>query len=151
MVPPELEKLRKQLKDLLDTVYIHPSKATFSAQVLFEKKNDGLLGMCIDYRALNKITIKNKYPIPLIADLFDQLSKARHFTKLDLRSRYYQIPIAKGDEPKTVCITSYGSFESLVMPFGLTNALATFYRLMKRCLTVPRPLCGCVLGKHRDI
>ena len=90
--------------------------------------------MYIDYRVLNKITIKNKYRIPLIADLFDQLGKARYFTKLDLHSRYYQVRIAKGNEPKTACTTRYESFEFLVMPFGLTNAPATFYALMNKAL-----------------
>nr|GEY55075.1 hypothetical protein [Tanacetum cinerariifolium] len=86
MPPPELEELRKQLKELMDVGYIRPSKASYGAPVLFQRKKDGSLRMCIDYRALNKVTIKNKYPIPLIADLFDQLGKARYFTKLDLRS-----------------------------------------------------------------
>ncbi|KAH9753791.1 Endonuclease [Citrus sinensis] len=134
MAPPELEELRRQLKDLLDAGYIHPSKAPFGAPVLFQKKKDGSLRMCIDYRALNKITIKNKYLIPLIADLFDQLGKARYFTKLDLRSGYYQVRIAKGDEPKTACTARYRSFEFLVMSFGLTNAPATFCTLMNKVL-----------------
>ncbi|KAH9706417.1 Endonuclease [Citrus sinensis] len=134
MAPPELEELQRQLKDLLDAGYIRPSKAPFSAPVLFQKKNDGSLRMCIDYRALNKITIKNKYLIPLIADLFDQLGSARYFTKLDLRSEYYQVRIAKGDEPKTTCVTRYGSFEFLVMLFGLINAPATFCTLMNKVL-----------------
>lgn len=82
--------------------------------------------MCIDYHVLNKVTIKNKYVIPLIANLFDQLGKAKYFTKLDLRWEYYQVWIAEGDEPKTTCVTRYGSFEFLVILFGFTNAPATF-------------------------
>jgi hypothetical protein len=88
--------LRKQLTELIDAGFIRPSKAPFWAPVLFQKKHDGSLRLCIDYRALNKITIKNKYPIPLIADSFDQLSKARSFSKLDLRSGYYQVRIKEG-------------------------------------------------------
>ena len=86
MAPPELEELRRQLKQLLDAGFIQPSKAPYGAPVLFQKKHDGSLRICIDYRALNKVTVKNKYPIPLIADLFDQLGRAKFFTKLDLRS-----------------------------------------------------------------
>nr|GEU90613.1 hypothetical protein [Tanacetum cinerariifolium] len=107
MPPPELEKLRNQLKELMDAGYIRPSKAPYGAPVLFQRQNDGSLRMCIDYRALNKVTIKNKYPIPLIASLFDQLEKARYFTKLDLRSGYYQVQIAEGDEAKTICVTRF--------------------------------------------
>ena len=117
MAPPELEELRRQLKELLDAGFIQPSKAPYGAPVLFQRKHDGSLRMCIDYRALNKVTVKNKYPTPLIADLFDQLGRARYFTKLDLRSGYYQVRIAEGDEPKTTCVTRYGSYEFLVMPF----------------------------------
>ncbi|KAI5347847.1 hypothetical protein L3X38_000734 [Prunus dulcis] len=132
MTPSELEEFRKQLKQLLDAEYIQPSKASYGAPVLFQKKREGTLMLCIDYKALNKVTIKNKYPIPLIADLFDQLGGARYFTKLDLRSGYYQVRIAPGDEPKTVCATRYGSYEFLVMPFGLTNAPTTFCTLMNK-------------------
>ncbi|GJW95402.1 ATP-binding cassette subfamily C member 8 [Tanacetum coccineum] len=132
MPPPELEELRKQLKELMDVGYIRPSKAPYGAPMLFQKKKDGSLRMCIDYRALNKVTIKNKYHIPLITDLFDQLGKARYFTKLDLRSRYYQVRIAEGDEAKTTCVTRYGSYEFLFMPFGLTNAPVTFYTLVNK-------------------
>ncbi|KAE8736178.1 cytochrome P450 78A7-like [Hibiscus syriacus] len=132
MAPPELEELRKQLQELLNVGYIQPSKAPFGAPMLFQKKHDGSLRMCIDYRDLNKLTAKNKYPIPLIADLLDQLGGARWFTKLDLRSGYYQVRIAEGDEPNTVCVTGYGSYEFLVMPFGLTNAPATFCILMNK-------------------
>ncbi|KAE8706830.1 cytochrome P450 78A7-like [Hibiscus syriacus] len=134
MAPPELEELRKQMKELLDAGYIRPSKAPFGAPVLFQRKHDGSLRMCIDYRALNKLTVKNKYLIPLITDLFDQLGGARWFTKLDLRSGYYQVQIAEGDEPKTACVTRYGSYEFLVMPFDLTNAPVTFCTLMNKVL-----------------
>ncbi|KAL9269125.1 Retrovirus-related Pol polyprotein from transposon 297-like protein [Drosera capensis] len=130
MAPTELEELRKQLRNLLDAGFIRPSKAPYGAPVLFQKKKDGSLRLCIDYRALNKLTVKNKYLIPLISDLFDQLGGARYFTKLDLHSGYYRVKIAEGDEVKTTCVTRYGSFEFLVMPFGLTNAPATFYTLM---------------------
>lgn len=132
MAPPELEELKKQLKELLDAGYIQPSKAPYGASVLFQNKHDGSLCLCIDYRALNKVTIKNEYPIPLIADLFDQLSGAKFFSKLDLRSGYYQVRIAEGDEAKTTCVTRYGAFEFLVMSFGLTNAPATFCTLMNK-------------------
>ncbi|KAJ7968029.1 Retrotransposon protein, putative, Ty3-gypsy subclass [Quillaja saponaria] len=132
MAPPELAELRKQLNELLESGFIRPSKAPFGAPVLFQKKQDGSLRMCVDYRALNKVTVRNSYPIPLIADLFDQLSGAKYFTKLDLRFGYYQVRIAEGDEPKTTCVTRYGVFEFLVMPFGLTNAPATFCTLMNQ-------------------
>ena len=132
MAPPELEELRRQLKELLEVGFIQPSKAPYGAPVLFQKKHDGSLRMCIDYRALNKVTVKNKYPIPLITDLFDQLGRAEYFTKLDLQSGYYQVRIFEGDEPKTTCVTRYGSYEFLVMPFGLTNAPATFCTLINK-------------------
>ncbi|XP_012859014.1 PREDICTED: uncharacterized protein LOC105978142 [Erythranthe guttata] len=132
MSPPELEELRKQLNELVETGKIRPSKAPYGAPVLFQKKHDGSLRMCVDYRALNKVTIKNKYPIPLIADLFDRLGKAKIYTKMDLQKGYYQVRIVEGDEPKTTCITRYGSYEWLVMPFGLTNAPATFCTLMNK-------------------
>ena len=132
MAPPELKELRRQLKELLDTGFIQPSKAPYGASVLFQKKHDGSLWMCINYRALNKVTVKNKYPISLIVDLFNQLSRARYFTKLDLRLGYYQVRIAEGDELKTTGVTRYGSYKFLVMPFGLTNAPTTFCTLMNK-------------------
>nr|CAN74360.1 hypothetical protein VITISV_035876 [Vitis vinifera] len=91
MPPAELLELRKQLKELLDAGLIQPSRAPYGAPVLFQKKQDGSLRMCVNYRALNKVTIKNKYPIPLATELFDRLSKASYFTKLDLRSGYRQV------------------------------------------------------------
>uniref|UniRef100_A0A803PU52 Reverse transcriptase n=1 Tax=Cannabis sativa TaxID=3483 RepID=A0A803PU52_CANSA len=115
---------------MLDAGIMEASKAPFGASVLFQKKKDGSLRMCIDYRALNQITIKNRYPISLITNLFDQLGHAHFFTKLDLRSGYHYVKIQEGDEPKTTCVTRYGSYQFLVMPFGLANAPTTFCTLM---------------------
>ena len=134
MTPPELIELRKQLTELLDAGFVQPSKVSYRALVLFQKKQDGTLRMCVEYRGLNKVTIKNKYLIPLAAELFDRLSKAEYFTKLDLRSVYWQVHVAEGDEAKTTCVTRYGSFEFLVMSFRLTNAPATFCNLMNDVL-----------------
>ncbi|WMV37253.1 hypothetical protein MTR67_030638 [Solanum verrucosum] len=116
MAPKELAELSKQLNDLLDARLIQPSKAPYGAPILFQKKQDGTMRMCVDYRELNKATVKNKYPIPLVQDLMDRLSKACWFTKLDLRASYWQVRIAEGDEPKTTCVTRYGSYEFLVIP-----------------------------------
>ena len=132
MSQPELAELRKKLKELLDAGLLQPAKSPYGAPVLFQKKQDGSLRMCVDYRALNKVTFRNNYPIPLVADCFDPLSKARVFTKLDLRSGYWQVRISEGDESKTTCVTRYEAYEFLVMPFGLTNAPATFCTLMNQ-------------------
>jgi hypothetical protein len=126
----ELKELKVQLEELLAKGYIKPNKSPYGAPVLFVHKKDRTLRRCVDYRALNKATMKNRYPLPCIDDLFDRLSGAKVFSRIDLRSRYYQIRIAKGDEEKTACCTRYGSYEFLVMPFGLTNAPATFCTLM---------------------
>ena len=98
--------------------------------MLVVDKKDGKLRMCIDYRALNKVTIKNNYPLPRIDDLFDRLAEAKYFSRIDLKSGYYQIRIADGDIEKTACRTRYGSYEFLVMPFGLCNVPSTFTTLM---------------------
>ncbi|XP_070029262.1 uncharacterized protein [Nicotiana sylvestris] len=127
MAPPELEELRKQLKELLDAGHIRPSKAPFGTPVLSQKKKDGSLHLCIDYRALNKVTVKNKYPILLIANLFDRLGQAKYFTKVDLRKGYYQVHIAEGNEPKTTCVTRYGAFEC-----GYSAKAAPLTELLKK-------------------
>jgi hypothetical protein len=126
----ELRELKVQLEELLAKGYIKPNKSPYGALVLFVHKKDGILRMCVDYKALNKVTVKNRYPLLRIDDLFDQLSGAKVFSRIDLRSEYYQIQIAQGDEEKTAYRTRYGSYEFLVMPFGLTNAPATFCTLM---------------------
>ena len=128
--PSEHDEVRKQITDLLDKGWIQPSSSPFGAPILFVQKKDGSLRMCVDYRALNKQTIKNRYALPRIDDLVDQLSGARYFTSLDLAQGYHQIRVTAEDVPKTAFRTPLGHFEYLVLPFGLTNAPATFQSLM---------------------
>jgi hypothetical protein len=130
MPPNELAKLKKQLQDLLTKGLIRPSSSEWGCPTLFMKKKDNSLHMCVDYRPLNAVTIKNKYPLPRIDILFDQLFKAKVFSKIDLRSGYYQIKIRPQDIPKTAFSTRYGLYEYLVMSFGLTNVPAYFMYLM---------------------
>lgn len=132
MAPKELKELQTQIKGLLDLGFIRPSASSWGALVLFVKKKDGSLRLCIDYRQLNKVTIKNKYPLPRIDDLFDQLRGAQIFSKIDLRYGYHQLLVKKEDIPKTAFNTRYGQYEWLVMSFGLTNAPAIFMDLMNR-------------------
>ncbi|KAH0743076.1 hypothetical protein KY290_031069 [Solanum tuberosum] len=130
MAPAELRELKAQIQELLDKGFIHPSASPWGAPVLFVKKKDGSMRMCIDYRQLNRVTIRNKYPLPRIDDFFYQLQGASVFSKIDLRSSYHQLKIRPKDVPKTVFRTRYGHYEFLVMSFGLTNALAAFMSLM---------------------
>jgi hypothetical protein len=126
----ELKELKIQLQGLLDKGYIHPSTSPWGCSVLFVEKKDKDLRLCMDYWPLNVVTIKNKYPLPRIDILFDQLAGAQVFSKIDLRSDYHQIKIRAEDIPKTAFTTRYGLFEYLVMSFGLTNAPAHFMYLM---------------------
>ena len=132
MAPTDLKELKSQLQELLDKGFIQPNVSSWGAPVLFVEKKDGTLRMCIDYRKINKVTVKNKYPLPRIKDLFDQLKGAGVFSKIDLRLGYYQLRLKKVDVPKTAFRTRYGHYEFLVMSFGLTNAPAAFMDLMNR-------------------
>jgi len=125
-----MAELKTQLTDLMNKGFIRPSVSPFGAPVLFVHKKEGTLRLCVDYRALNKATIKNRYPLPRIDELMDQLAGAKYFTKIDLYSGYHQIRIKEDDVPKTAFRTRYGHYEFLVLPFGLTNAPATFMTLM---------------------
>ena len=117
---------------LLEKGFIHPSVSPWGAPVLFVNKKNGTLRLCVDYRQLNKMTVKNKYPLPRIDDLFDHLKGASVFSKIDLRSGYHQLRIKDVDVHKTTFRTQYGHYEFLVIPFGLTNAPTTFMDLMNR-------------------
>jgi hypothetical protein len=130
MPPNELAELKIQLNELLKKGLIWPSFSPWGCPAIFVKKKDESLRMCVDYQPLSAVTIKNKYPLSRIDILFDQLSKAKVFSKIDLRSSYHQIKIRPEDIPKTAFSTQYGLFEYLVMSFGLTNAPTHFIYLM---------------------
>ena len=132
MAPAELTELKAQIQELLDKGFIRPSVSPWGAPVLFVRKKDGSMRLCIDYRELNKVTVKNKYPLPRIDDLFDQLRGASTFSKIDLQSGYHQLRICPKYVHKTAFRTRYEHYEFLVMPFGLTNASAVFMDMMNR-------------------
>src|SRR3954469_13071335 len=139
----ELVELKKQLNDMLQKGLIRPSASPWGSPVLFVDKRDDTIRMCVDYRKLNEVTIKNKYPLPKIEDLFDQLNGDRVFSKIDLRTGYHQLKVRQSDIPKTAFMTRYGLFGYTVMSFGVTNAQAYFMNLMKKDLhELPRQVCG---------
>nr|GFA27779.1 putative reverse transcriptase domain-containing protein [Tanacetum cinerariifolium] len=132
LAPLEMQELSNQLQELADRGFIRPITSPWKAPVLFVKKKDRSFRMCIDYRELNKLTIKNRYPLPMIDDLFDQLQGSSVYSKIDLRSGYHQLRASDEDIPKTAFKTRYGHYEFHVTPFGLTNAHAVFMDLMNR-------------------
>ncbi|GJW12810.1 putative reverse transcriptase domain-containing protein [Tanacetum coccineum] len=132
LAPSKMKELSEQLQELSDKGFIRPSSSPWGAPVLFVKKKDGSFWMCIDYRELNKLTVKNRYPLPRIDDLFDQLQGSSVYSKIDLRSGYHQLRVREEDIPKTAFRTRYGHYKFQVMPFGLTNAPAVFMDLMNR-------------------
>jgi hypothetical protein len=132
MTTPELAELKEHIRGLLEKGFIHPSSSPWRAPVIFVLKKDGTQRLCMDYRALNEVTVKNKYPLLRIDDLFDQLHGACVFSKIDLRSGYHQLKVRECDIPKTAFVLRYGLYEFTVMLFGLTNALAYFMYMMNK-------------------
>ena len=135
MSPLELQELKKQLDHLLKAGDIRPSKSPYGAPVLFAPKKNGALRLCLDYRALNAQTIKDRYPIPRDSDCFDQYKGAKYFSTMDALNGYWVTPISERSIHKTAIRTPLGSFEWLVMPFGLTNAPSTYQRMMESILS----------------
>ncbi|GJW76864.1 putative reverse transcriptase domain-containing protein [Tanacetum coccineum] len=132
LAPSEMQELSNQLQELANRGFIRPSTSPWGAPVLFIKKKDGSFRMFVDYRELNKLTVKNRYPLPRIDDLFDQLQGLSVYSKIDLRLGYHQLRVRDEDIPKTAFRTRYGHYEFQVMPFGFTNAPAVFMDLMNR-------------------
>ena len=149
MSTQELDELKKQLQEYLDTGRLQPSESPWGTNVIFAKKKDGTLRFCVDYRGLNDLTVRNSYPLPHMEDLFDRLQGAQYFSKIDLRTGFYQIGMSEEDRAKTAFRTRYGHFEWTVLPMGLTNAPATFQHLMNH--TFREFLDRCVLVFLDDI
>ncbi|MCO5560432.1 hypothetical protein L7F22_014047 [Adiantum nelumboides] len=136
------EEIMRQVNELVEKGMVRPSSSPFCSPVLLVHKKDGTYRMCVDYRALNKITIKNRFPVPRIEDLFDKLQGSTYFSRIDLKSDYHQIRIVNEDILKTALCTTFGLYEYLVMPFGLTNAPATFNRMRERIFRPHRNFTG---------
>jgi hypothetical protein len=132
MTTSELAELKKHIKKLLEKGFICPNSSSWGSPIIFVLKKDGTQRLCVDYRALNEVTIKNKYPLPTIDDLFDQLHGACVFSQIDLQSGYHQLKVRECDIPKTAFVSRYGLYEYTVMSFGLTNALAYFMYLTNK-------------------
>ncbi|GJU48876.1 putative reverse transcriptase domain-containing protein [Tanacetum coccineum] len=132
LAPSEMKELAEQLQELSDKGFIRPKSSPWGAPVLFVKKKDGSFRMCIEYRELNKLMVKNRYPLPRIDDMFDQLQGSSVYSKIDLRSSYHQLRVREEDIPKTAFRTRYDHYEFQVMPFGLTNTPAVFMDLINR-------------------
>jgi hypothetical protein len=132
MATPEFAELKENVKELLEKGFIRPSSSPWGAPMIFVPRKDGTQRLCVDYRALNEVTVKNKYPLPRIDDLFEQLHGACVFSKIDLRSGYHQLKIRECDIPKTAFVSRYGLYEYTVMSFGLTNAPTYFMYLMNK-------------------
>ena len=132
MSPKELEEVKRKIDELLEQGFIRPSTSPWAAPVLFASKKDGTLRFCVDYRALNDLTVKNSYPLPRIDEILDHLPKAKYFTGIDLRLGYHQIRLGEKSIPLTAFNTKYGHYEFLVLPFGLANGPASFMTLMNK-------------------
>src|SRR5258708_2702856 len=147
--PPELVALREFLEEHTRSRFIHPSKSPWGSPILFVKKKDGSLRLCMDFRALNRVTEKDHYPLPLISDLLMSPAPTRIYSKIDLKHAYHLVHIAEGDEPKTAFHTCYGSYEWRVMPFGLSNTLVAFQRFINEVLGDLMDVC--MVGYLDDI
>ncbi|MCO5599657.1 hypothetical protein L7F22_053762 [Adiantum nelumboides] len=136
------EEIMRQVSKLVEKGTVRPTSSPFCSPVLLVQKKDGTYRMCVDYRALNRITIKNRFLLPRVEDLFDKLQGSTYFSRIDLKSGYHQIRIVNEDIVKTAFCTTFGLYEYLIMPFGLTNALATFNHMMERIFRPHRNFTG---------